>query len=400
MEAWFTALDIKPDNAENAPQTTDDRRPLVKSSPPTCPAAVTEQEVDLHSGSSAALYGKDLYLYTPVRMKYFPTLSPTILKHLLSTPPMRVYTPDSSCVEDDSFASVSETSILLAKSSEAYPPREADLEDQYIHPDSGSSAIIIESTSCAPISKPVNSSLELNTYLPTPPPSSEFPSVIAFSLMNADLTETTTADKAQSQAIYSSPLADACRSGQDVRSPLPMTSQRGLRTSQSDVHALTQRKSMANLTTALQQHVHTGVSAGALRNFHRVMDELRGSHEDTTDDQEVGLPSRQRHCPASPSAAQVSAVPDARNPQELGEFAAGTLVGGLSGSAAFECSFPAWRLRRTSAFSLKDEMTTLLLTQAAEEEAHAAELVALAEELKKTARRRRQLAIVAADKVL
>jgi len=202
-----------------------------------------------------------------------PKLSPQILKFILSTPPMRISTPDHLCeaennssVLDSDPCSVISEELAMALINDASQVSKGDVEPMH--------------------SSKYNDNARQNSpkdaqMLPlTPPPSSHFPTVGSFHQMDNIFSD---------NAIPSSPCArdrvlptgnetSAQRTKHHVTTPVsimhpsqpypiqPSNSQEGQYSPPRSGHA--------HHTDSLQQHRHGEMSYAALRNFRLVINQL------------------------------------------------------------------------------------------------------------------------------
>ncbi|OBZ76480.1 hypothetical protein A0H81_03559 [Grifola frondosa] len=342
------------------------------------------------TASEWAICDKNQYLTTPIRLKYFPSLSPSVLRGLLSTPSMRVPTPDISGMAADLAASAFNLEVEGAKfnGTESSEDRklvvEANRGDELDHLPDNSRPFI-------PSRKARVLTLDQSSCNRTDPEAS------------AGLISTPENHRAVSPILIDS----ACRSMLDVRSPFPHNTlpnaymRPKARSVKSNLHALAHQKSAANI--ALQHRVHEDLSCGVLRDFQRVIGELQGtSYEvhDTLDsapsqvqsliaagpsllDAFASMPETDSDGDGNCSTRQLDASPHQRVPETQ-----------LTDS---EDTPDASQVRHASACPLHMEFAALLLNQAAAEESHARELVALADRLKRMAKLRRHLADVSTE---
>ncbi|KAJ7283883.1 hypothetical protein C8J57DRAFT_748240 [Mycena rebaudengoi] len=263
------------------------------------------------------------FLSTPLRLKHFPRLSPSILRGLLRSPSLRHY---SSC--DDSL----ETSIPLDS---AEPGSPLSIPRGFPHSDS--------------------SHMKMPPLPLTPPPSAHIPYSSQF--LDPDL---------RPDDSFSTP-ASAWYSDGDAaaaKSKLPHGPK-------ASIPSYTAHKFQANGTL---------ISPSTVRNFRRVIDEMQGlDHSDHDRSEQATKVCTGHHSFLSLASGS---SPSSLVPPELDACEIPSL--------SFDDSPRA--IDRHTLGTLEDEFVSLLEQRAAEEEADAEELRALADRLERMGRGRRRLA--------
>jgi len=300
------------------------------------------------------------FLSTPLRLKHFPRLSPSILRGLLRSPSLRVPTPDSSFADEM-------TDFSIAKH------HEAALES------SGSMTGYKSPDSCEGHNQ--------DSYPLTPPSPGRMPTLNRFQLSpghansNSDpptgpLTHLRTLILPHTS--YSSPFAtNTSYSSYSTAKHSEHTIEETCPASKCSSNSLTD---VENLSRAFQ-HIDKLISPAASRNFGLVVNESKGT-ENNPDEQRRTLLSSLRTSVYLPLS-----TPDLPSSNRDDKNA----------SLQFSGSFPpSHRQSQTprKLGSLEVEFTTLLLQRALQEEAEADQLRVLARRLEWLAKGKRELARV------
>ncbi|KAI0637822.1 hypothetical protein C8Q77DRAFT_1275817 [Trametes polyzona] len=380
---------------------------------------------------SIEILDKNQYLLTPIRTRLFPKASPGVLRNLLNTPSLRAFTPDQSVLPEDSSLL---GSPLQSSKPFSLPP--IDLPGPLTLQDTGNPNSERGQHS-APRSHPPPASL-----LPSPPPSTELPSLEAFCARtsSSDLSASGGLDY-RAATKRPEPSSDSRRSSQGRRSPFPELIPSGLRaapcspllTTRPVVHdsppplsSVPAARAANTRTSDLRMHAHRELAFGVVRDFQRVLDELQGlghgasagiDHADTdrslvTDQAPSQSILGARVAEATLASAarrgmQDKRVQDEPEPRPLrtdgqeapaGRYAAdrfpsgGTLLGHMGDNALAHGSLLPASAPSVSFTGLEDEFIELLMSQAAEEEAQAEQLRVVADRLSNIARRKKMLA--------
>lgn len=397
------------------------------------PRPSTKTTVNEPWADSLGIMDKNQYLLTPIRTRLFPKASPGVLRNILRTPSLRAFTPDQSVLpEDSSLLGPPLQSMIdaaLAEAAESWI-RSKDTCD--------SDDLLANDQSAAFPPCPGSRFL-----LPSPPPSTELPSLESF-CPPGPAAESSPANHLEfHDAKRRSPSLDSRRSSsQGRRSPFLELIPSGLRAvpcrpllnTRPAVHDKSPALSSVPTARAARasdrrgaEHAHRGLAFGVVRDFQRVLDELQGlghnasaSVDDRSDAEpfavaqapspslDANTASRDLHCGAparrpfdtSMAATQAQRAPltdrkDAppRHPAPDSFPSGGTLLGHMGDrSQAYRRASQASSAPSTPCNGLEDEFISLLLSQAAEEEAQAELLRTIADRLGNIANRKRHLA--------
>lgn len=321
------------------------------------------------------------FLSTPLRLKHFPRISPSVLRGILRSPSLRAPTPDGSFSDDMSSLSVySHTSDLPA----LYRPS--------VRPDSQLQKTL-EQDFC-PLTPPLTA---------RPPCLSRFPTLVG---ADFPVVKKTSRDEFVQDVKVTAHIAHT--RPQDAESDLETQRHRSSSIKTHDVHPYVAAGRNSTL-----------LSSTALLDHRRVVDELKGIDGNTSDDRRRTLVSSLRICeslsefpfPQSDSDTSIcSSEPGPATPPSSSSpnlwIDAGLKVESIDGPRTKDPSslqaYPHSRVRMRSGplrnpGSLDLEFTRLLLQRAAEEEEEAEELRLLAQKLEKLAKGRRELAKVVAQ---
>ncbi|RPD74408.1 hypothetical protein L226DRAFT_73401 [Lentinus tigrinus ALCF2SS1-7] len=403
------------------------------------------------------IVSKNDYLLTPIRQKLFPKASPSVLKTLLSTPSLRMSTPDFSGQFTDTLLSSDssrEAGGTMFTTQNAFVPLEL------VSPLSLQSAA--EVTPFQP-SDPIPY-LTSHSLPPSPPQSTELPSAAFPSRpgFEAESSPSTQAPGTRLATTSPDPDAEPRRSShaRPHHDPFPDVISSSLRASPCSP-LVTRTAAGEGMPSESSPYLrpglcrpsdprllmHNHLASGVVRNFQRVLDELQGLRSRNVDTEctesakgVVGLlpPLSPPREPAPSPDLRLQNQALARS-QAAGSFVATSLrllpslgpdmkddsaqakdkqltIGDFSPWERrldlADCDSPrsatgsrsghgASSLHPTSSFNgLQEEFVTLLSDQASEEEEHARRLREMAEDLEELARCRRQLAEVVAKKRL
>ena len=403
----------EPDSLKSAQQSDSDLPPGPASPVLSVPTAADPWDINVD------ILDKHQYLLTPIRTKLFPKASPGVLRNLLNTPSLRALTPEQSVLPSDSSLLGSPLCRFTAHryscsgSTSSTPAKGAN-----------SSELAARYPSDADLCK-------APSFLPSPPPSTEFPSVVSFPLPSTGPESSPASTLDHHNVKRAKPYGDARRSSsQEHRWPFPELIPSGLRAAPCSPLLTTRAvgdESSPPLSSAAQgrgrrptdprKHAHPGLAFGVVRNFQRVLDELQGLGHENSPDANDATSLTGLH--ASDSANQATGGSPWKSERR-------TLRRGLDGSQGEQhilatnsatkwhtsdisapCGnflgptaiiLPPDELERTSLLAsvsleeLDSEFLSLLLGKAAEEEACAEQLRAMADRLDRLARGKTRLA--------
>ncbi|CCM02846.1 uncharacterized protein FIBRA_04958 [Fibroporia radiculosa] len=401
--------------------------------------------------SSDGIRDKYDYLLTPLRMKYFPKLSPDELRTLLSTPPTRVATPDCSWWAD------SPTGMEIHSPSHSRREKVCLRESMTLCRTgtgrSSSSLAPVSVTggcSCPPLCGRASHGGDgggggATLSLPlTPPLSTQFPVLGAFASHDDDVVPAISGSSGEVRAQHTrararTPLlgpfdsledgsvhalgsgsgsdsdpapcsiSAASTAGVPVPVPLPPSADepRGSRDYAAardarDPQAALQNdpaltRGVASLTTVLQRHGHGPLTSDAVLGFRRVIDELQGAEERPPRDRsssQIDSPSP----PCQESAGHAARTASRDPPDSAWKARTREQSPGLKldrGELPLSGPFASTRITNGKTSSLSEEYHQLLHARAEEEERLAAQLTLLAHRLETMANCRRQLARIA-----
>ncbi|KZT26943.1 hypothetical protein NEOLEDRAFT_182345 [Neolentinus lepideus HHB14362 ss-1] len=308
--------------------------PLVDATRSLSPGSDVE-----YSARLATPPASNSYLSTPMRMKYFPTLSPTILKMLLRTP--SDYSPSARSTSDSSATSpdVALPLRLLSRKTSCSNDKE---EDPFWSFDE------------SPGSMKSNAPSTLDTGMPlTPPPSARLPGSDRFSMTTSERMRETDMNRIIDDSQY------------DIISSAPTVT-------------LTAASSPRLGTFSVLNHERTVqyplLSPLTLRHFLYVIEELKSLHGDHGERQQILKPNV-RVSISAPAALGVSPATSSRKRFSPRRPRSPLIAPDLQHESA-----------------LNQEFAALLLAQAIEEEEQAAELRRIADRLEGVALTRRRLA--------
>ncbi|KAI0334749.1 hypothetical protein GY45DRAFT_1431258 [Cubamyces sp. BRFM 1775] len=234
--------------------------------------------------SDAEILDKRQYLLTPIRTKIFPKVSPGVLRNLLNTPSLRALTPEQSILPEDAS--------LLGSPLCRFTARGYNCSDAMLtSPVKDVAPPTSEAATCSGLDADL---CKAPSFLPSPPPSTEIPSLVSFPLPNTSTGSTPAGLLDHHNAKRAEPYGDARRSSSPERRwPFPELIPSGLRAAPCSPLLTTRAvgdESSPPLSSAAQgrgrrptdprKHAHPGLAFGVVRNFQCVLDELQGlGHE-------------------------------------------------------------------------------------------------------------------------
>ncbi|KAI0356622.1 hypothetical protein OH77DRAFT_1423567 [Trametes cingulata] len=375
------------------------------------PPAMLPQSNGLWS-DTVEIVDKKQYLLTPIRTKIFPKASPGVLRSLLSTPSLRACTPEQSILPEDS-------SLLGSPLQKLVVSGLSDASESMLCTQDAPHASPVSELSTSPCHAP-------RFFLPSPPPSTELPSLESFRLLSPGTEPSPGGRLDHGDAKRPEPSWDARRSSQGPRWPFSELISSGLRAAPCSplltTRAVVQDSStpLSSVPTARAKRASDprmlqdrGLAFGVVRDFQRVVDELQGLGHESSLSESGPIPLTLTHAPDPPLTAGASAlglqcgacakqhasdcalVVCSSPPQPgwldapLGLLPFDNHCSGGSGQAQTHPLAPA---SSGSFDGLEDEFISLLLGQALEEEIQAEQLRHIANKLEDVAKRKKRLA--------
>ncbi|KAH9894283.1 hypothetical protein C8Q73DRAFT_695148 [Cubamyces lactineus] len=346
---------------------------------------------------------KHHYLLTPIRTRIFPKASPGVLRNLLNTPSLRALTPEQSISPED-------TSLLGSPLCHFKPHG-----NNRLSPLSAAPVEVATPSEIAVYGRSDADPHKASSFLPSPPPSTELPSLVSFPLPSTGPESPPAGSLDHRSAKRAEPFGDARRSSsQEHRWPFPELIPSGLRAAPCSPLLTTRAvgdESSPPLSSAAQgrgrrptdprKHAHPGLAFGVVRNFQRVLDELQGlGHESSHNANDAtsmtglhapGLVNQINEGPPWKSERRTHMYGQEDSQGEQHVLATSSAARRHAYDSSTSCDgrlgptekTPAGQIEPTSASldELDSEFLSLLLGKAAEEEACAAQLRAMADRL-------------------